>query len=589
VNGTLPDDHEVAVRSCGYGLIVLEASRVRVDLEVIAPRRLTSAFTEGNGTTTFPGSGSGVTWNCATDTNIANKSANCALRWGGGSFASTVTDSVTHTNGMTGTVEWDVTSDIQSATGASIGWILKKASESQTGRVEYYSKEGAAAAGDPDRGPRLVIVTGPSADTTPPVVTPPSPITVAAVDASGTPWSDAAIAAFLAGATATDDVSGVLTPTNDAPAIFPLGLTTVVFSATDAAGNTGTASSTVTVTDQDPPSISTPAPVSVKAVSSLGAPKTHSVIEAFLNAATALDNVDGPRAVGNDAPADFPLGATTVTFTAADTAGNTSSATSTVTVLDTTPPNLTVPAPITVSAVNASGAPVTDIPIQDFLNAASAMDLVDPDPYVTHDAPASGSLPLRTSTVQFTATDDSGNSTTASSTITVADRTPPTLTVPPDTTLTTANPMGIPASDPQVAAFLSSATAADAIDPTPTVTHDAPANFPLGTTAVTFTARDVSGNTSSGTASLTVVLATDTTPPLVTAPSPITVPAASEAGTPKLDAAIAAFLAAATAVDDVAIRPRRIYRTSSTSLSLGDRASPARSTRSRRTRKRASK
>ena len=80
-----------------------------------------------------------------------------------------------------------------------------------------------------------------------PVVTAPADITVAATSASGTDASDAAIAAFLAGATATDNVDPTLTITNDAPGTFPVGPTIVTFSATDSGGNTGTAQATVTV------------------------------------------------------------------------------------------------------------------------------------------------------------------------------------------------------------------------------------------------------------------------------------------------------------------------------------------------------
>jgi len=93
-------------------------------------------------------------------------------------------------------------------------------------------------------------------DQTPPAVTAPANISVPATQTDGTPATDAAIAAFLNGASATDNVDGAITPTNDAPAIFPVGTTTVTFSATDAAGNTGTATATVTVTAPLTPLIS---------------------------------------------------------------------------------------------------------------------------------------------------------------------------------------------------------------------------------------------------------------------------------------------------------------------------------------------
>lgn len=76
-------------------------------------------------------------------------------------------------------------------------------------------------------------------DTQAPVVTPPAPVTVEATDVL-TPVN-------LGMATATDDVDGALVSTADNIGPFPLGVTTVTWSATDAAGNVGTATQTVTV------------------------------------------------------------------------------------------------------------------------------------------------------------------------------------------------------------------------------------------------------------------------------------------------------------------------------------------------------
>ena len=41
--------------------------------------------------------------------------------------------------------------------------------------------------------------------------------------------------------------------TNNAPALFPIGVTTVTWTATDASGNTATATQTVTVNDTQAP------------------------------------------------------------------------------------------------------------------------------------------------------------------------------------------------------------------------------------------------------------------------------------------------------------------------------------------------
>ena len=76
------------------------------------------------------------------------------------------------------------------------------------------------------------------ADTTPPVVTPPPD---KKADATG-PLTSVDIGT----ATATDDV-GVISISSDAPSGFPVGVTTVTWTATDAAGNEGTATQRVTV------------------------------------------------------------------------------------------------------------------------------------------------------------------------------------------------------------------------------------------------------------------------------------------------------------------------------------------------------
>jgi hypothetical protein len=94
-------------------------------------------------------------------------------------------------------------------------------------------------------------------DTTPPVVTAPAAITVAATEAGGARGnSSATLAAFLAGSTATDIVDRSptrLTPqvgalNVDTNTLFPIGTTTaVLFRFQDASGNVGTATSNVTV------------------------------------------------------------------------------------------------------------------------------------------------------------------------------------------------------------------------------------------------------------------------------------------------------------------------------------------------------
>ncbi len=63
---------------------------------------------------------------------------------------------------------------------------------------------------------------------------------------------------------------------------------------------------------------------------------THPVISAFLAAATATDTEDGEVTVSNDAPTSFPVGVTTVTFSATNSRSKTTNITATVTVISPT-------------------------------------------------------------------------------------------------------------------------------------------------------------------------------------------------------------------------------------------------------------
>jgi len=208
-------------------------------------------------------------------------------------------------------------------------------------------------------------------------------------------------------------------------------------------------------------------------------------------AATADDDKDGavPVTLAPPSGSTFPLGATTVTATAVDFHGNAATDSFLVTVVDTTPPALSVPAPITVEATGPAGASVTF--------AATAIDLVDGDVPVAFSIAPGSVFPLGTTTVAARAADAAGNSRADAFTVTVVDTTPPLLAVPPDATIVACERPAI-----------GRATAADAAG-TPVVASDAPSFFPLGTTLVTWRAVDPSGNASRGVQRVTAVLGDD--------------------------------------------------------------------------------
>ncbi|HEX8270790.1 MAG TPA: HYR domain-containing protein, partial [Flavobacterium sp.] len=123
----------------------------------------------------------------------------------------------------------------------------------------------------------------------------------------------------LGTATASDYCSEP-TISNNAPTEFPIGATTVTWTATDACGNTATATQTVVVSDTGIPTITAPADITIcqGEVITLGTP-------------TVTDNCSNVS-IYNNAPEAFPLGTTTVLWFVLDASGNEASTTQTVTV-----------------------------------------------------------------------------------------------------------------------------------------------------------------------------------------------------------------------------------------------------------------
>ncbi len=324
-------------------------------------------------------------------------------------------------------------------------------------------------------------------DTTPPSVYAPESVLAEAAGPSGTQVD-------IGEATASDAV-GVASVTSDAPALFPLGTTAVTWTAADAAGNSRTAAQDVTVSDTTPPLLEAPPNMTAEAASPDGTPVD-------VGEAEASDAV-GVASVASDAPALFPLGTTAVTWTATDAAGNTATAGQLVTVLDTTPPEITVPAPITLEAAAPGGYPLDSGTL---FELPAASDLAGPAG-LESDAPPV--LPIGATTLTWTATDAAGNAATAEQRVTVQDTVPPLLYVPADVAAEASSPDGTPVD-------IGEPNATDAVG-VASVASDAPALFPLGTTAVTWTATDAAGNTATAEQRVTVA---DTEPPLIGGPLP---------------------------------------------------------------------
>jgi hypothetical protein len=266
-------------------------------------------------------------------------------------------------------------------------------------------------------------------DTTPPTLNLPGNISVETESPAG--------AAVSYTATASDTAAGPIAANCSPPsgATFPVGQpTTVNCSADDGHGHTVTGSFSVTVTLVDH---TAPALTNVPANRTVEANGPGGSVVNYVNP-TATDTIDGPIAAVGCAPASgsvFPLGQTTVTCSATDAHGNTGTAAFQITIADTVPPTLIVPAARSVYATSAEGISESDPAITGFVSAASASDLVDPHPVVTTDLHSL--VPVGVTQVTFIARDASGNATSRQVPLTVLPMPPagtPPLPVPPATT-----------------------------------------------------------------------------------------------------------------------------------------------------------
>jgi hypothetical protein len=183
------------------------------------------------------------------------------------------------------------------------------------------------------------------------------------------------------------------------------------FRANDGSLDSNLARVTITVRDVTPPVLSLPPDQVFEATSAAG------VVVHYAGAVATDDSppVTIEYSLANDSL--FALGRTTVHVTARDAAGNTATGDFAVVVVDTTPPDLIVPADVAAEATSAAGAQVTF--------AARASDAVS-IPTVTYSQQPGGVFTLGTTTVTVTAKDAAGNTTVKTFRVTVVDTTSPT-------------------------------------------------------------------------------------------------------------------------------------------------------------------
>jgi flavin reductase (DIM6/NTAB) family NADH-FMN oxidoreductase RutF len=442
----------------------------------------------------------------------------------------------------------DVTAEATSATGASITYHVRAYDPGSGNPISATcTPPGATGSGDfdvtadfplgdtsvtcttiaPDYSRTITVHV---VDTTPPFMSQPPDVTTSTTNPVGAAVSWDPL-------TATDIVDGSLTPvcSPTSGSTFPVGATTVTCTAIDSHGNSAQKQFNVMVTldDTQAPTFTTvPDSQTVEATEPGGAAVTYVT-------PTATDNSGLPPSISCDHASGslFSLGATTVTCTATDGAGNAATATFAITVQDTTPPTLSLPGDTVFETESPAGIAVS--------YAASASDAGAGSISPTC-SPASGAtFPIATTEVNCSANDGHGN--TASGhfdvTVTLVDHTAPVLSgVPSDRVVEANGPGGSDVNFP-------TPTATDALDGPIAVVTCSPSSgirFPIGMTTIGCSATDAHGNV--GTASFRITVA-DTTPPNLIVPAARSVYATTPTGIANTVSSVVSFLSAASASD----------------------------------------
>ena len=253
------------------------------------------------------------------------------------------------------------------------------------------------------------------------------------------------------GATATDECDNDLTWTDDHLTATWTGTPanqeiTITWTITDDCNNGVQTSATYSIIDDEPPTITCPGNATETAAANNCSKTLDAVTDPTMN-----DNCSIPSLTwemtgattgtgsGTVTGESFNVGVTTVTYTATDATGLTATCQFTVTIVDVTPPNITIDGCTDIEEEaapnNCSKVPET---LQDPIYTDDCWPLAELDlTYVISGATTksgSGSVVgitfnVGVSTVVYTVTDPDGNYATCSFTVTIVDVTPPYIQI----------------------------------------------------------------------------------------------------------------------------------------------------------------
>ncbi|XP_070536967.1 hyalin-like [Ptychodera flava] len=286
-----------------------------------------------------------------------------------------------------------------------------------------------------------------------------------------------------ANATDNSGVTPYVSTTSQPGSTFPIGNTTVIYTAIDASDNQAECIFTITVLDSESP-IFTNCSDNITTTTDQG--------QAWANVSwtepEASDNSGvTPQVVSTYEPGShFSIGYTSVTYTATDDDGNQAECTFVVHVQDLEPPWLSN-CPVNITANTEEGSDKVNVS----WTAPSASDNSGENVSVTVSHQPGSFFPLGSTDVSYSAEDSYGNQAFCSFKVTVKDDEPPVLTgCPNDTTVETGQGM----NSANVSWTLPSATDNEGVAPTVRTTHQPMSSFPIGNTTVVYTATDGSEN-----------------------------------------------------------------------------------------------
>ncbi|MBT1450639.1 DUF5011 domain-containing protein [Glaciecola sp. XM2] len=203
------------------------------------------------------------------------------------------------------------------------------------------------------------------------------------------------------GATATDNVDGVLEVTVTQPNLEQLGVQLIVYQAIDAAGNAATLARELTIVDTTPPVITLMGAQSM----------TLEYGDTFTDpGATATDLANGAIEVTATSPNLEQLGAQVIVYEATDANGNAATLSRELVIQDTTPPAITI--------VGAASITI-ELGETYFDDGATATDNFDDTIEVDVDLTQINADQLGEYEVLYTAIDSSGNFTSVARTLIV--------------------------------------------------------------------------------------------------------------------------------------------------------------------------